>query len=252
MNERQPEGGSAETLDALLRGKIKLYQPRKGARVSMDALLVADFAAAGRAPGRGGRILDLGCGGGVIGIALAAGDAAAEVVGVELQGELVALARRNATLNAVAERCWIVEGDVTRAAELPIDPQSFDVVVSNPPYHDGERTPPEETRALARHQLAGTVADFVAAARRFVKPRGRVVMVFPAERIAELVAAFVEAGLAVRTLQSVHSVAGEPARRVLIEGVRDWKGGTTVAAPLVIHGEDRKTYTPAAARILGD
>jgi hypothetical protein len=34
-----------ETLDDFLRGRIKLLQPRKGARVSIDPLLLADFVA---------------------------------------------------------------------------------------------------------------------------------------------------------------------------------------------------------------
>jgi tRNA1(Val) A37 N6-methylase TrmN6 len=49
----------------------------------------------------------------------------------------------------------------------------------------------------------------------------------------------------------VHSVAGEPARRVLVQAAREYKGGASWLTPLVIHGEDRRSYTDEAARILG-
>ncbi len=245
-----------ETLDELLRGRIRLYQPRRGARVSLDALLLADFA------GRGNyrRVLDLGCGGGVVGLVLAVAAPAAQVVGVEIQGDLAALARRNAALNGVDGRCEIREGDVARAGELGLAAGSFDLVVSNPPFHRhapaahqrSGRDAPAVSRALSRHELAAGLGEFVAAARRFVRPRGRVALVFPAERMPELIAGLHGAELHVRSLRPVCSAAGEPARRVLVEAVRGYRGGARIESPLVIHGPDRRSYTEEAARILGE
>ncbi len=77
-------------------------------------------------------------------------------------------------------------------------------------------------------------------------------LIYPAERTTDVIGALDGAGLAARVLRFVHSVAGEPARRVLVEAAPGWRGGVTVLAPLVVHGEDRKTYTPEAAAILGD
>lgn len=245
---------SDETLDELLRGRVRLLQPRRGARVSLDALLLADFAR--RQAGRPARVLDLGCGSGAVALCLATAFPGARLVGIELQPALAALARRNAALNGVADRLEIVVGDLRRArqaAAAPLEPDAFDLVVSNPPWHDEKgRVSPSRERAIARSELACTIEDVVAAARRWVRPRGRVALVLPAARLADLCASLVAAGLRPRALRPVHSLADEPARRVLALAVRGYRGGPELLPPLVVHGADHRTYTPEAAEILGE
>ncbi len=234
-----------ETLDELLRGRLKLFQPRDGNRVSLDALLLADFAAAGRPR----RILDLGCGNGVVGLALGLRFPSAEIVGVELQPAMAALARRNAELNGV--RLEVVEGDLRRPAALPLAAASFDLVVTNPPFHRGGRGA-GGARGVARHETTLTVAQVAAAAARFAKLKGLISLVFPAERGVELVAALAGADIRPRVVRPVASVAGEAARRMLVTAQKGYRGGLTLAWPLVVHREDRRTFTEEAARILGD
>jgi tRNA1Val (adenine37-N6)-methyltransferase len=232
--------------DELLRGRIRLFQPARGPRVSLDALLLADFA---RAAARGGRLVDLGCGTGVVAIALLVGDPRARGVGVELQPELAELARRNAELNGLADRLEIVEADLTRP--LPLPAAGFDLVVANPPFHRG-RPAPAPARAVARHEIAATLTDVLAAARKLLRPKGRAAVVYPAHAIAELAAVLLALGLRPAALRFVHSVADEPARRVLALGSAGGKGGAAVLPPLVVHGPDRRSYTDEAARILGE
>ena len=237
------------TCDELLRGRLRLWQPARGPRVSLDSLLLADFAAGRRGP-RLGRVLDLGCGGGVVALAMAGRDPAARFVGVELQPELAALARRNAALNGVDGRLEIVEGDLRRRLPLAA---GFDLAVSNPPYRSAaEGRRPRADRALARQELSCTIADVVGAARRWLKPRGSLALVFPADRLPDLVALLVDGGLRPRALRPVHSLADEPARRVLVWACSGYKGGVTVEPPLVVHQPDRRTYTEEARSILGD
>src|SRR5262249_12162605 len=145
-----------------------------------DALLLVDFAAKGRPR----RILDLGCGSGVVAVALLAADPAASAVGLELQPGLAELARRNGVENGLGARLRIVEGDLRD----PDDLGEFDAVVCNPPFFRG-RTAPAPERALARHEIACSLADVAAAARRHVGPRGYAALVYPAERTTELIGA---------------------------------------------------------------
>ena len=74
-----------------------------------------------------GRVLDLGCGGGVQ--ALLAARHAESVVGVDLNPRALAFARFNARLNRVRNVEWR-EGDLF----APVAGERFDLVVSNPPY----------------------------------------------------------------------------------------------------------------------
>ncbi len=83
-------------------------------------------------PPRSGRILDLGCGYGVIGLAIAKASPATEVTGVDVNERALLLATENAAELGVADRF---------AACLPDavpDEASYDEIWSNPPIRIGK------------------------------------------------------------------------------------------------------------------
>ncbi|MCW5801933.1 MAG: peptide chain release factor N(5)-glutamine methyltransferase [Deltaproteobacteria bacterium] len=77
------------------------------------------------------RILDLCTGSGAIAIALAVELPAARVVATDLSAAAVAIARRNAERNRVADRVDVREGDLFAPLATT---ERFDVIVANPPY----------------------------------------------------------------------------------------------------------------------
>lgn len=76
------------------------------------------------------RILDLGVGSGAILLALLAERPAAKGLGVDVSEEALAVARDNAASLGLANRVALLRGDWTAGLEG----DSFDLVVSNPPY----------------------------------------------------------------------------------------------------------------------
>jgi len=243
------EAASA-TRDAFLRGRLELWQPARGARATMDPLLLAHFAWSTRRRTGLGRVLDLGCGTGVIALALGLVDPAAALVGVEVVAELAELARRNAA--AAGGRLTVVEGDLTQR-DLVLPHAAYDTIVANPPYTPNGRglVSPVADRAAARSEITCTLADVVEVARRRLEPRGRFLLVLPAARLAEAFARLASASFVPLCVRSVHSFADEPARRVLITAGRGASAhDVEVAAPLVVHGEDRRTFTREAAAIV--
>jgi tRNA1Val (adenine37-N6)-methyltransferase len=89
------ESIAEETLDSILGGALRLYQPRRGYRFSVEAVLLARFAAARPAA----RVLELGAGCGVVALIYAALARPREVVAIEIQPALAALIARNAAFN---------------------------------------------------------------------------------------------------------------------------------------------------------
>lgn len=95
-----------------------------------DTETVIEVARALRDPAAPCRVLDLCTGSGAIAISLAKELPGAQVVATELSPEAVAIARRNAERNALAERVEIRAGDLF----APVAGERFDLIVSNPPY----------------------------------------------------------------------------------------------------------------------
>jgi tRNA1(Val) A37 N6-methylase TrmN6 len=248
MADDARQADDAVTADALLGGRVRLYQPARGARMSLDPVLLAGFV---RAPY--GRFLDIGCGAGALAFLLLAHDEAATGVGVELQPRLAALATRGRDDNGWRARLEIVAGDV-RALGEKLEEASFDLVATNPPYRTLATSPPSpiEERALAHHEIALRLPEWIAVAARAVKPGGRVTAILPASRAQEARRLMVERGLWPVRMRNVHPRLEKPASRILIEA----RPGRQLELdgfepPLVVHVPGGG-FTPEVRRMLGE
>jgi ubiquinone/menaquinone biosynthesis C-methylase UbiE len=95
------------------------------------ARFVADFLAV-HGPGRGGELLDVGTGPGRLPIALCRADRHLRVLGVDLAGPMLDLARRNVSGAGLTDRIRFARGD---AKGLPFPDGRFEAVVSNTSIH---------------------------------------------------------------------------------------------------------------------
>lgn len=82
-------------------------------------------------PPLSGRVLDLGCGWGAVGVALGSKYPGLDIVMTDINARAVDLARRNLAVNGV--RAEVVQGDGFAAVE-----GKFDAIVTNPPIRAGK------------------------------------------------------------------------------------------------------------------
>lgn len=232
------------TTDAIFNRRLIIRQRRRGYRFSIDAVLLAWFAA--QQPGI--RVLELGAGSGVVSIALADRRPEREIVAVEVQEGLAALARENVERNNLTERVRIVQRDIRDLCGTGWD-GAFDLVVANPPFRAvGQgRLNPEREKAIARHELLGALGDFIACADRCLAPEGRAVLILLAEREAALREACAGTGLAPSNRLAIRPYADQPPNLSLWELNRD--GAGSAEAEIVIWREYRH-YTPLLGSIL--
>lgn len=231
-----------ETLDSLPFGNLQLFQARTGYRYSLDPVLLARFIKHKKWQ----TIIDLGTGCGILPMILARLGLSENLVGIELQAALVQRAEKNVKLNDLQEHIAIHQGDV-RQVEQTYPAGTADLVVSNPPYRhvNSGQTAPDDERACARHEVAGGLNDFVAAAAWLLKYGGVFSLVHLAERLPEITGALIHHGLEPKRLRFVYPRSGSAARLVLVEAKKGGKAGVTVDPPLLVyrgHGSDRK-YT---------
>ena len=237
---------SDDSLDTLIDRKLRLYQSRMGYRFSLDALLLAHFVTVKARE----RIIDLGAGNGTIALLLSHLHPAASITGVEVQPAMVERAQRSVELNGLQERVAVVPGDLREIGAL-FAPSTFDAVVSNPPFRkpSSGRISPHQEKQIARHELKGALRDFLAAAAYLLRLRGRLALIYSAERAVELLAALRGAGLEPKRLRWVHSFAGDAALLLLVEAVKGGRSGVEVEAPLIIYRE-ATVYSPEVAAIV--
>src|SRR5262247_2661377 len=100
-----------ETVDAILRGRVRVVQPKEGPRFAVDPVLLADFVVRGCGV-RAETACDLGAGTGVLGLVLAALDGRVRVTGIEMQPQLAALAEKSIALSGQGERVRIEKADL--------------------------------------------------------------------------------------------------------------------------------------------
>ncbi|MGH7933591.1 MAG: tRNA1(Val) (adenine(37)-N6)-methyltransferase [Candidatus Binataceae bacterium] len=227
---------------------LRVVQPRDGYRFSIDAVLLARFV---RVSARD-RVLELGAGCGVVAAILAALHQPREVVALEIQPELAAMAARNAELNGLGALTALCADLRVRHID-GITPATFDAVVANPPYRTlrSGRESPNPSRRLARGEGAATLTDFVAAAHRYATGGARVAFVFAAARSAELIGALRTRALEPKRIRFVHPRAGLPATTILVEAR---KGGGVEAAiepPLFLYDTPGVYSTEARALLEG-
>jgi tRNA1(Val) A37 N6-methylase TrmN6 len=224
------------TEDAFLGGQLHLRQRRSGHRAGHDAMLLAAAT-----PARSGdRVVDLGAGVGAAGLALARRVAGVELVLVEIDAALAALARGNAAANAIAADVVVldVQSAATAFAAVGLTPDSADVVLMNPPFNDParHRVSPDQARASAHVATATTLESWIHAARRILKSGGVLTMIWRADGLAEVLVALGR-GFGSLAILPVHNDASSPAIRLLIRAIKGGKAPTQMQAALMLNDE---------------
>ncbi|MCY1018221.1 tRNA1(Val) (adenine(37)-N6)-methyltransferase [Pyxidicoccus sp. MSG2] len=239
-----------ETLDSIGTAGVRVLQRRNGYRFTLDAVLLAHFAATENT-GTPGPILELGTGSGVVSFLLVKQFNLGPVDALELQPAVHARLQRAVVLNDCEARVKPLLGDLRRIREL-VPGGHYAHVVSNPPFrvaNAGVRSPDDE-RAVSKSEVACDASDVVAAARYALIPGGTVCLVYPASRVAEVLGLLTQAKLYPSVLRFVHSRVDSPATRFLVQALRDRNRGLAVRPPLIVHGEAPGGYSAEVAALM--
>ncbi|WP_425073168.1 tRNA1(Val) (adenine(37)-N6)-methyltransferase [Sagittula sp. S175] len=217
------------TRDAMLGGKVQLWQPREGYRAGTDPVLLAASVQA-RA---GQSVLELGCGGGATLCCLGMRVPGLRLCGIEIQPGYADLARRNLSDNGLQGEVW--EGDLTDPPRA-LRGESFDMVVANPPYFEtGKGFAASDSGRSTGRSGEVPLSAWVAVATKRLKPRGYATFIQRIERLPELLAAM-DAHLGALELLPLLPRENRPPRLFLLRGRKDGRAPFRFHPPKVIHG----------------
>lgn len=233
-----------ETLDDLMIDNLRIFQRTDQFRFSFDAIALVHFCQFNRHH----RYVDLGTGTGIIplvGTSLGAG----HITGIEINAIVADLAKRSVMYNHKSDVVHIEEGDYRQMSYQMFANKPFDGVLVNPPYfdHTGGDVPRESSRTIALHDGYTTLEEVASSAKRFVKYKGRLWMVYSAPRLAEAFNILKTHQFAVKRLRMVHGRMDKPAKIVLIEAIQGGQERMIVEQPLIVyHGLNE--YTEEVSR----
>lgn len=201
----------------------------------MDAVLLADFATGKK----GGKVMDLGTGTGIIPILMEARDKATHFTGLEIQNESADMALRSVIYNNLSEKIDIVCGDIKEVGNI-FERESYDAVVSNPPYISGSHglENPSEPKNIARHEILLTLEDVIKAAAYLLKVGGAFAMVHKPFRLAEIIRLLSAYRLEPKRMCMVQPHANKEPNMVLIEAVKGGNPMIKIEPTLVVYNKD--------------
>jgi len=236
---------SAITSDSFFDGQVKIFQDQDGYRFSIDPVILAFHCK----PRKQEKIIDLGTGCGIIPIIFAIRFPDNPIYGIEIQSPLADLAIRNVTENKLQKKIQILCQDMTRLSVNEISGPA-DFIVCNPPFRklNSGRINPVEQRAVARHEIKTNLSEILRTAQRILKIGGRIALIYPGERMAELLIRMHSTGIEPKKVRSIHSKAGDEAKLIVVQGKKGGRPGIRIEPPFIIYN-DKGEYTGEAEKM---
>ena len=191
------------------------------------------------------RILDIGCGSGLIAI-MAAQRCNATITGIEIEQNAANQATRNVNNSPWNNRIEIINCDI-----LQYSPQEqFDTIVSNPPYFVNSLKCDEMSRTLARHSDTLNCKSFFKKAASLLTARGKISIIIPTDILEEWKDAATLSGFSLLRATFVKTTPRKTPKRVLAEFIRAYTCNTHTE--ILILEDEPGVYSKAAQEILRD
>ncbi len=237
-----------ERLDDLQLNKLKIIQNKKWFCYGIDSVLLSDFAKEIR---ENSTVLDLGAGNGILGLLLCGKTKLKTVIGVEIQDEVCEMATRTILFNGLQDRFQMIHGDIKNVTNI-IPRESFDAVVSNPPYKkkDSGIQNNNETKVISRHEILCNLNDIIKAACYALKEKGTFYMVHRPERLADIIATLREYRIEPKVIKFVYPKINKKPNLVLIKSTKYGNSFLDIKEPIIVY-DGNGEYTDEIKKIYG-
>lgn len=151
-------------------------------------------------------VLDIGSGTGLLSLMLAQ-RTAVQVDAVELEPACFLQGRENVLASPFHERIECIHADIRTYRPG----KQYDAIIANPPFFEGQLKAGNRERSLARHADTLTLNELMDAIHYLLAPSGRFSVLFPFDRMNEVMNHAVEYGyVPVRMMRVQHSPLHEP------------------------------------------
>lgn len=233
-----------ERIDDLQFDGLKIIQETDGFCFGIDSILLAHFVYEDIGKKDITKVMDLGCGTGVLALLLSNRIHANKIIGIEKQEKIADIAVRNVKLNKLESHIEIVNEDILNIINKHSYAKSAKIIVTNPPYKKlGTGIHSDNSlKQLARFESSCDINKWMEACNQILDDGGYLYMVYRPERLNELFLAMIQNNVEPKEIRFVHSKIDEPSKLVLVKAVKGAKHFLKIDKPLIIYDNDGK-YT---------
>lgn len=224
-----------EKIEDLQCNGLRIIQNKKWFCFGMDAVLLTNYCDIKS----NSKIADLGTGTGIIPILLSGKRNYSKAYAVEIQEEVAEMARRSVKLNDLQEKIEILNIDLKEALNH-LEPNSFDAVISNPPYKlsNSGIINPTDKKAISRHEIMCSLEDVISTAASLLKQYGRFYMVHRPDRLADIMCLLRKYRLEPKQIRFVHPRASAKPNMILIRASKNGNPELKFDPPLYIYDNE--------------
>ncbi len=208
-----------ERIDDLEFNNLKIIQNEEGFCFGIDAVLLSDFA---KNIKKNSKVLDLGTGTGIISILLCEKTELKKIIGVEVQEEVYDMACRSAKLNNLENKFEVINENILNLENV-LEKNSFDVIVTNPPYKKQNTgvINEAEKKLISRHEILADLEDFIKISSKLLKCKGEFYMVHRPDRLVDIFSLMRKYKIEPKEIRMVFSNEKNPPKMVLVKGVKN-------------------------------
>ena len=224
-----------ERIDEIGFSGYRLVQNPDWFCYGIDAVLLADFAAVKK----NARVADLGTGTGIIPLILMHKYSPSIIYGVEVQPEVAELANKTVSLNGLEKEIKIINSNVKDAADV-IGRNCLDAVVTNPPYvaGGGGIKGADPVKAAARHEIKGSLEDFIKCAFSLLREGGDFYMINRPSRLADVIDLCRKYRLEPKHMQFIQPAEGKKPNIFMIHCVKFGRPELKFMDPVCVYEKD--------------
>ena len=145
---------------------------------------------------------------------------------------------------------FVVINEDIKTLDKKLELQSFDAIVTNPPYkkdNTGLKND-NEAKIISRHEVKCNLEDVIRVSSKLLMNNGKFYMVHRPERIKDIIINLEKYKMQIKEVRFVHPDINKKPNMILIKAVKQGRDFLNIQAPLFVYNLDG-TYTDEILKI---